>query len=221
MKDASGKKRHVVAFTPIKLRNVRLPGKNVADLCGRPLLNYAIEAVDALDIENYVYCSNRKVADFIDSPNAKLLLRSPLLDQDVVQCIDIAREFCQTVIADIYLMYHVTSPLLPTDHYRALLNALEHGADSAMTTCCLCRPASFRHIPLNWAVDLWPRFQDLDPITTFPVGGRAFTRTLLLSGRLSSSNRAQCHVSPKDAVDIDTQIDLDLARLLMERRNVG
>ena len=73
----------VVAWVPIKLRNQRLPGKNIKELGGRPLCKYMLETLCKIDLidEIYLYCSDEAILSFLPE-KVKFLKRSEKLDGD-------------------------------------------------------------------------------------------------------------------------------------------
>ena len=95
----------VVACIPIKMNNVRTPGKNTKPLGdGTPLIHLiqkTLLASDKID-EIYVYCSNEDIRAFL-LPGVKYLRRDPMFDTPQADMIKIMQSFSEQVPADYYL----------------------------------------------------------------------------------------------------------------------
>ena len=67
----------IVGVMPIKLHNERLPGKNTMLLGGKPLIQYALEAVRQSQSvhEMYVYCSSEEIKSYL--PDGVRFLKRP------------------------------------------------------------------------------------------------------------------------------------------------
>ena len=208
----------VVAFTPIRLNNTRLPGKNLLLLDNKPLLWWAIEHVDKLGIPNYVYCSDDGIIDHIkDIPGAQFLRRPPELDSDNILGEDIYRAFAEAVEADVYLLYHVTSPLMHPKYYNRGVNAVtQEGHDSAFSvaevkTFCLYRGQALNFRP---GTNL-PKTQDLEPVLQLTSGFFVYTREVLMKlGCRIGNNPLPIVVDDEAAIDIDYRLDYDVSRLI-------
>ena len=202
----------IVAFTPIKLHSERLEDKNIALLNGRPLLNYAIDTVDLLDVDNYVFCSDISVMDSVESKKVKFLERDKSLDTNKTLGNDIYDSFVSNIDADIYILYHVTSPLLEQKYYEQALHAIEcSGASSAFTIYNAHTFAWYRNKPINYDSNNPPKTQDLYPVSLETSGFYIFKKESWLwhKSRIGPSPLL-IEVDFWSSIDIDYQWQFDL-----------
>jgi CMP-N-acetylneuraminic acid synthetase len=188
------------------------------DLCGKPLLNYAINAVDWSGVDNYLYCSDPDVMRYVESKKVKFLERAAALDGDTILGEDIYRAFAEQVEADVYLLYHVTSPLLKAKYYRRGLDAVLSGEfDSALSALRIQTFMFSDGKPLNFEYGALPRTQDLPVMHMVTSGFFVYTIDALVQGgsRLGS-NTKMVEVDASGAVDIDHMEDFKLAERLLK-----
>jgi len=207
----------VAAFTPIRLNNTRLPGKNLMPLGDRPMLNYAIEAVDALGLPNFVWCSDPSVMTDVDSKHAEFLERPVELDGNDVLGEDIYRAFAERVYADIYLLYHVTSPLLRTEYFRQGVDAVVSGEHDSAFSVRRSRTFVFvDDVPYNFEPGKLPQTQNLPVMHLATSGFFVFERDVLMMGgsRIGKTPKP-IEVDMAGAVDIDEQEDFNNAETLL------
>jgi CMP-N,N'-diacetyllegionaminic acid synthase len=72
-----------VAIVPAKMTSQRLPNKNMANLCGNPLIYYSIQVAKNVSLIDEIYVSSEdtKVLDYAMSCNVKTILRPTELSQ--------------------------------------------------------------------------------------------------------------------------------------------
>jgi CMP-N-acetylneuraminic acid synthetase len=181
------------------------------------MLNYAIEEIDRLGIENFVWCSDVGITDHIDSAKVKFLERPLALDADDVLGEDIYKAFAERIVADIYLLYHVTSPLLRTEYFQWGVDAVMSGDhDSAFSARRSQTFAFVGGVPYNFKSGKLPRTQDLPVMHLATSGFFVFERDVLLSGGSRLGKRPKpIEVDVAGAIDIDLQEDFDDAERLL------
>ncbi len=206
----------VVAWVPIKLRNQRLPGKNIKELGGRPLCKYMLETLCKIDLidEIYVYCSDEAILSFLPE-KVKFLKRSEKLDGDGIGHYEIVNAFLSDINADIYLNAHVTNPFVKRESIeRGLKKVLSGEHDSAHTVLCLNKPIWYRKEPFNFSRTKMFRNQDIEPIfidmNLCIYRREVFTKMHSRYG----DNPYYIGVSQVEAIDIDTLEDFIFAETM-------
>jgi len=206
-----------VAFTPIKLNNQRLQGKNLMDLDGRPLCDYLLKTLAQLDCfdEKYVYCSNEEINTYI--PNGiNLLKRTRSLDTPETKGMEIIEAFIKDVEADIYMISHVTQPFIKTESIENALNKVRYeGYDSAFSVLEQQTYCWYEGKPVNYSLDNIIITQELKPIYTETSGFFIFTKEVVtkLHSRIGNSPYMQI-VDQFEAIDIDTAEDFKMAEIV-------
>lgn len=208
----------VAAIVPIKLNNERLPGKNTKLLGGRPLIAYCLDTLLAVrEISAvYVYCSNDAIKPYLPH-GVHFLKRAQELDLPTANFTQIFDAFMREVDADIYVYAHATAPFVTVSTVKRELDAVASGAyDSAF---CAERIQDFLWkdgIPLNFDPRQIPRSQDL------PVVWRETSGVYLLRKEVFVQQRRRVGINPyiaevsrKEAVDINTAEDFNLAEMFL------
>lgn len=194
----------IVAFCPIKLNNRRLPGKNVRELGGKPLMNHSIETVLNTGIfdEVFVYCSDDSICSLLP-PNVKFLKRSILLDSDETKGKDIYQAFTKEVKADYYFLFHVTSPYLTKHSIIKAVDALSSGYDSSFSAVKVQTFVWYNEMPLNFEPQNPIQTQLLDPIYLETSSFFLAPARSLLKGVRYGKKPFVVEVDERESVDID------------------
>jgi len=208
------------AIIPIKLNNERLPNKNTKTLGNKPLIAHCIETLQQISAisDIYIYCSNTKIADYFpNASRAKLLLRSPNLDEPSTNFNQIFAAFSQEISADIYVYAHATAPFVTASTIKEGLSAVLSGKhDSAFCAEKLQEFLWQNSRPLNFDVANLPRTQDLSPIYKETSGVYIFTSEVYKKlGRRIGETPFILEIDRKQAVDINTPEDFAFAEHML------
>lgn len=209
----------IVSVIPIKMNNERLPGKNTKNLGGKPLIYYVQEnvlAVNEID-ERYIFCSNDDIKQYLLS-GINYLKRPAYLDEPASNFTQIFSEFMQRVLADIYVYAHATAPFIAELTTRECIEkVLTNEYDSAF---CAVKIQDFLwgdNKPLNFDAENLPRSQDLPVIYRETSGVYVFRREVFEKyHRRIGMNPFIKEVTYREAVDINTAEDFELAELMLK-----
>ncbi len=209
----------VVSFIPIKLNNQRLPGKNLMDLAGKPLCNYIFQTVKQINSidEKYVYCSDDRIKDYIPE-GLSYLKRDTYLDGYQVKGLEIIEYFLKDVVADVYVLTHVTQPFTRVASIENALNkVLYEGYDSAFSCVKLQDYCWYQGKPFNYDMKNIVTTQNLEPIYMETGAFFIFRREVFekLHQRIGS-NPYMYVIDQFEAVDIDTAEDFEFAKVVAE-----
>ena len=205
----------VVAYVPIKLNSIRLPGKNIKTLSdGTPLcklLFRTLAAVNNID-DKYCFCSDEKIIDYLE-PEIQFLRRSEKLDQDSVRCDEIIRSFVDIVDPDIIVLTHVTSPFLSVKTIEDCVDKVVSGKyDSAFTVARVREFLWENGQPLNFDASCTPRSQDLPEIYRETNGVFVFTRDVFeKKNRRVGDMPYLCVIDFPEIIDINEPSDFMVA----------
>ena len=218
------KKIRVVAFVPIKLNSQRLPNKNILPIADYPLCWHILNTLliaKGID-EVYVFCSDKKVRDYIPD-KVKFLKRDQQLDGDLVKGFDIYDAFIKEVNADIYILAHTTSPFIrPETVELALDKMIEDDYDSAFSAQRIQTFAWYNGKPINYDLNDVPRTQDMEPIYVETSGFFMFNKEIFTEHRRRIGFKPYIQeVDSIEAVDIDTKEDYEFALLISQNMKKG
>lgn len=211
----------VVGFVPSKLNSQRVPRKNVLDLGGRALVNWVLRTLASTSVdETVLYAADPEVCSFVEPGlGFRYVERPSFLDTDEAKVQDFVGSFLEDVACDVIVLAHITAPFLAPSTVQACIDAVVSGRhDSAFAAIELQRFAWFDGRRLNYPADRpTPRTQDLEPVLVEQSGLYVFPRALFeSSGRRIGDHPHIELVDEIEGHDIDTQQDLEIARLLAD-----
>lgn len=211
--------KKIVAIMPIKMNNERLPGKNTKLLGKKPLLQYQLEMLIKLEyIDNiYVFCSNPEIKAFLPE-GVQLLKRDEKLDLSTSNFSEIFTSFMELVDSDIYVYAHATAPYVTYETAKECIEAVcGNEFDSAF---CAVKIQDFLwkdNKPLNFSADKLPRSQDIAPIWRETSGVYVFEKKVFTHMHRRIGNIPYLkEVSFREAIDINTAEDFDLAKVFLQ-----
>lgn len=208
----------IVAIMPIKLKNERCPGKNIRLLGSKPLLQYELDSLKQTKMCDSinVYCSNEEIISYL--PNGINFIKRPeKLDLPTSNFTQIFDEFMTNIDADIYVYAHATAPFVTVQTMKKCIESVAYGDyDSAFCAVKLQDYLWQDGIPLNFDASNIPRTQDLKPIYQETSGVYVFTKNVFLKYRRRIGiNPYIVELNFKEAIDIDTPEDFELAEVMV------
>jgi len=226
----------VLAVIPARSGSKRFPGKNVADIDGKPLLAHTIEhaaeattvdrAVVSTDDEGFADIAREWGGDVPFERPAELATDTATADEAVRHVVSELRDRGETY--DIVCMLLVTTPLRnPSDIDAAVQKLIESDAKSVVST------VAFDHPPM-YAVDthedgylypyfgeeyLWGKTRSQEYPDLHRPNGVVFAATVAaLEGQESfyTDRTVEYEMPQKRSIDIDETHDLDIAEAILE-----
>ena len=211
----------IVSMTPIKLNNVRLPGKNTMPLAGKPLCEYLFSTLKSVSTdliqEKYIFCSDEAIRPYIPE-GLTFLKRDPVLDGPNIRGLQIIESFVQTVDADVYVLCHVTAPFLKKESLENAVRQMQTGDyDSAFTAEMMQDYCWYDGKPVNYELANIVQTQNLKPVCVekgevFIFRKEVFTK---YHRRIGLKPFIQ-PVSEIEAIDIDTPEDFEFASIVAQ-----
>ena len=206
---------------PIKLNNERLPGKNIKLLGDKPLLQYELLNLLKLKDDGFldsvnVFCSSNDVTKYLPE-GVDFIKRDEMLDLPTSNFNQIFDSFMKICDADVYVYAHATAPFITIGTMRECIEVVQSGRnDSAFCASKIQDYLWKGGKPLNFDATNIPRSQDLKPIYRETSGVYAFTKEAYMKcHRRIGLNPYVKEVSYKEAIDINTPEDFELAQALL------
>lgn len=208
----------IAAIVPIKFNNERLPGKNIKLLGSKPLIQYILDTLNREQkiTEKYVFCSNERIREYLPA-TVLFLQRSEALDLPTANFSQIFTEFSAEVSADIYVYAHATAPFIRNETLRECIDAVVSGKYDSAFTATKIQDFLWKHgEPLNFNAENLPRSQDIEPIYRESSGIYVFKKEVFLKYKRRIGKAAYIkEIGYREAVDINTQADFELAERLL------
>jgi len=125
----------IVAIIPAKMTSQRLPNKNMANLCGNPLIYYSIQIAKNVSLIDEVYVSSEdtRMLDYASSCNVGTILRPSELSQPHVTTKEVLCHSYDKIgvrtgmFPDLVVLLQPTHPLRMPEHvYNAIKKMAEN-----------------------------------------------------------------------------------------------
>ena len=233
------KESKYIAIIPARGGSKRLPGKNLMPIAGKPLIGWTIEAAIQSGVFSRVIVStdNWEIAVEAAKFGAEVpFMRPEELAQDHTPSIDVLIHAVKEVSAgyDQVAFTHIaclqpTSPLRSAENIREAAQLLEEKQADAVISVCRTEhsPLWSNTLPESLSLDHFipehiqktpsqelPSFYRLNGAIYFCLIDRMVQeKTLFLQ-----SNAYAYIMNRKDSIDIDDQVDFDLAGLYLAQR---
>jgi CMP-N-acetylneuraminic acid synthetase len=217
----------VVALVPMRDRSERVPGKNYRELAGKPLFHHILLSLQSCpEISDIVVDTDSetiKKSIAKDFPAVLLLDRPEELRRGEIPMNTILLHDTEMVPADFYLQTHSTNPLLRAQTISVALAAFFVAYPEKDSLFGVTELHTRLYDPNGYALNHNPRellrTQDLPPVYEENSCLYIFTRENLekFDHRIGQSP-IMFPVPRDEALDIDEELDFQVADFLMRRR---
>lgn len=231
----------MLAIIPARGGSKGLPGKNIKDLNGKPLIAYAIEAALKSKYTDRVIVTTdaEEIAEIARKYGAEVpFIRPEKLSNDTASAIDVylhATEFVMEETGEKIDKFMVLLPTAPLRTSKHIDDAVEFFNEKQATTLISIKEAE---TPITWYMNR----DENDRIENagFGVGNAVTNRQVnskyfipngaiyildyhLLKNRRTyyCDNTVGFEMSAEDSVDIDTLTDFKFAEMLVKERKLG
>ena len=210
-----------VALIPARGGSKRIKNKNIIDLCGKPLIGYAIEAAQNCDLIDSVWVSTNDPLISVEAKNfgVSVLDRPDALAGDTATSESALLHFAENAAFDILVFMQATSPLTRPEH---LTQGIEMVANAQADSCLsVCADTHFywdsRGYPLNYDLNDRPRSQDIEKRYRETGSFYISKKEALLKSKCRVSGRIGYVVLPlHQSFEIDTYEDLRIVEAIMQ-----
>ena len=227
-------KQKVIAVIPARSGSKRLPDKNKLDFCGLPLVVITIqEALKSSFVDRVVVSSDDPdILSMAREQGVEHIERCRTLASDNTSTIDVVLDVvkrCNLKRDDLIVLLQPTSPLRNGEHIDASISTLFNRRACGVISVCETDhsplwsntlPCDFRMTDFISSEIKNLRSQDLPKyyringaIYISKVGNLIDEETFLLTNNLFAFE-----MEIEDSVDIDTQLDFELAELIYKKR---
>lgn len=225
--------KKVIALTPARGGSKGLPGKNIREFCGKPLLSHSIEIAKSSSLVDRAFVSTdcTEIAQVAIDAGAEVSMRPPHLASDTALVADAIRELLERLdeTFDYMVLLEATSPLRSVELVDRCLTELEESDADSIATFSEADPPPTR----LWKVQnqsASPYLDDANPWLprqqqppAYHLNGLvyAFNIKRFIESEAKSiffGNRAAV-ITEETAIDIDTLEDFKLAEYMMRLKN--
>jgi len=219
-----------------------IPLKNIVPICGKPLVEYTLDAAKKASSVDRIICStdHSEIADIVKSRGAEIIDRPSYLCGDLVSSIDIMLHVVEAIekkegaVAEIFILFQPTSIFVTSEQIDLTVNALIDNplANSSQTVVKV--PHQFhahnQRVMYDNGSDIAFVFQDerekgynkqTKPVY-YTYGNLIVTRTrsLVEKGTLFGRPSIPIVIPLYCAYDLDGYEDIELAELMIKNKLV-
>lgn len=230
----------ILAIIPARGGSVRLPGKNIKMLGGKPLIEWSIDVAREVSSIDKIFVST----DCVDIANVCMqagldvpVLRPKNLASDKSSTIDGVKHAIEYLkdrgeIYDFVLLLQPTSPLRTADHLREAIDMISSKKADAVISVCKCEhsPLWANSLPSDFSMKnfLDENFKNI-PSQELPIYYRLNGAIFLVDIKrlyqeqtfILSSNSYGLEMDAMTSVDIDNEIDFLLAETIIKHHSIN
>lgn len=232
-------KSRILGLIPARGGSKRVPRKNILPMAGKPLIAWTIEAaLGALTLDKVIVSTDdNEIANISRQYGADVpFMRPKELATDTANGLDVTLHALQTLKElgepdfDYVMTLQPTSPLRSSQDIDASVELLmDRRADAVISVCETAHPPEWSNtLPddLSMADFYRPgvrttRSQDLPK--SYRLNGAIYIyncEQVLHTGNLEMDNNSYAYLMPRErSIDIDTEIDFEIAQLFLKRFN--
>lgn len=218
-----------LAIIPARAGSKGLKDKNIIDLCGKPLIAYTIEAAIDSGVFDSILVStdSEEYAKIAQSFGADVMMRGESLSNDNASSFMVIEDVIKRAGKeyDYFVLLQPTSPLRNARHIREAVTLFDENSEKfdflvsmkeAEHAKVLCNPIdddmSLKHFDTDFSNYRRQTYKDYSPNGAIFMGKpEAYLRKKHFFGERSIA----FIMDKKSSVDIDTVIDLELAKTLI------
>lgn len=231
----------ILAIIPARGGSKGIPHKNIVDLCGKPLIQYAIDAAkeSKLITRTVVSTDDIEIANVARALDAEVLMRPEELSTDSVPMKDVINHILDTLAKDgyspeMFVLLQPTSPLRTANHIDEALSKMidDDKADAVVSVI----PLPHQYSPLkimcsndSGYLDFYSKdgekYTTRQELPTFYARNGAAIYAITTSSYRDTGSLYGTHCIPYimnqfNSVDIDDIFDLTIAECLIRKAGI-
>ncbi|HEG0589758.1 TPA: acylneuraminate cytidylyltransferase family protein [Campylobacter coli] len=215
----------IKALIPVRSGSQRVKDKNIRPFANSSLLEVKIRQLKRIkEIDSIVVNSNdSKMLDIARSFNVEAIKRDDKFATNDTLANELYVNLAKNIDTDVVLLAHVTSPLISDSTIRKCIdeykkNIFKH--DSLVTVSSVKHFLWLNGNPINYNPELKPRSQDLPDIVSLNHAIHILPRDIMIKKKdIMGYNPMFYEISAIEGMDIDNELDFDIAEFLFKRIN--
>jgi CMP-N-acetylneuraminic acid synthetase len=213
-----------IAMIPARMGSKRVPRKNIRFLCGKPLIQYAIDTAKASGCFDEIWVNSESdlLGELAAECGVDFHRRLSILATDTATNQDFTAEFLRAHQCEYVVMVNPTSPLLKPETIRSFCEyLLDGGFDTILSVLDEKAEFFFRGMPVNFSTHEKINSQNLEPMQKVVWALTAWRREhfLAVTGKdqcsVFAGKLGRFPISLRESCDIDTQEEWDLAECML------
>ncbi|OVE74955.1 hypothetical protein BVX95_00695 [archaeon D22] len=232
------KPKSILAIIPVRGGSKRIPKKNIKPLNGKPLIYYTIEQAKQSVFVNRIIVSSDddEILKISSQYEVEVDKRPSILATDTANTVDVLIELVKRLEKqekykpDVIVLLQATTPLRVSEDIDACIKKLIDSGSDSIDTFTRIKDHPYYAFTIDKdhnAIPLDPknftkRSQDLPDLYVENGAVYVVTRDTLINEHSLYGKKHQGHVMPqKRSIDIDEEIDFELAEFFITREQNG
>jgi CMP-N,N'-diacetyllegionaminic acid synthase len=212
----------IKAMVAVRSGSVRVQNKNIRPFAGTTLLDIKLRQLKRIKgLDGVIVNSNDdEILAVAEKHGVQLVKRDQRYASNEVSMSDVYENMAQNFDADVVMYSNVTNPLLENSSIEQMIELFRRGGDfdsvnsvNAIKEFMYLDGKAINYDPLNQ-----PRSQDLPNIVAINFAISLITRENMIKYKNVVGRKPFLFtISETESVDIDTQLDFDIAEYLYQR----
>jgi N-acylneuraminate cytidylyltransferase len=213
----------IKALIAVRSGSIRVLNKNIRPFAGTTLLDIKIRQLQKLkSLDGIVVNSNDdEILSIASGYGVELVKRDQIYASNDITMSEVYVNMAQNFSGEVVMYSNVTNPLLEIASIENMIRVYKDGGDfdsvnsaNAIKEFMWLDGKAINYDPLNQ-----PRSQDLPNIQAINFAISLISKEKMISYRnVVGNNPFLYDISETEAVDIDTQLDFDIAEILYKRK---
>jgi len=211
-----------LAVIPVRAGSQRVSGKNFRQFAGKSLLEYKIEVIKTLSVDDIIINTDSEEAISIAKRHGlKYHRREPYFASSECSNSEYHEYLARVTPAENILVAQVTSPLISKKTFQEALDFFQNNEyNSLMSVRSVKEFFWYQDKPLNYTIKNAPNSQDLPEYLSPTFGLVIVKREAMLKSRNYICSKPYFKkVTQLEAIDIDTELDFEFAQFLFQKNN--
>lgn len=213
----------IKVLIPVRAGSQRVKNKNIKSFAGSNLLTVKIKQMNRIKgIDGVIVNSNSdEMLDIAKQLGAETVKRDEYYASNTVSMNEVYKNMAQNCDCDVILFADATNPLVEDITVSNCIEAYLDNLDrfDSLTTVNEIKQFMWQNgKPINYDKNNKPRSQDLPDIVALNHAISIISKTLMIEKRDIIGDSPQLFkISPLEAIDIDTELDFELAEYMYKK----
>lgn len=212
--------KNLIAVIPVREGSQRVKSKNFRPFAGKSLLEYKIELVKQLPVDDIIINTDSEAAiELAKKEGFSYHRREPYYASSECTGSEFHEYIARSTPSENILLAHVTEPLITLESFMEGIRLFnETDCDSLVSVEVVKKFLWFNNKPLNYNPSQAPASQDLPEYLSPTFGVVVVNRQAVIEAKhLICKKPCFLKLNEIEAVDIDTELDFEFAEFLFKK----
>jgi N-acylneuraminate cytidylyltransferase len=213
--------KNITAVIPVRQGSQRVKNKNFREFAGKSLLEYKIDIIKTLPVNEIIVNTDSEYAINLAKQNdISYHKREPYYASSECTNSEYHEYLAKVTNAENILITQVTAPLITAATFIETIDIYNNiDCNSLMSIKKIKEYLWYKNKPINYKLDYAPNSQDLPDYFAPTFGVIIVNREAMLKSKNFICDKPYFYELPEtEAIDIDTELDFEFAEFLFKKR---